>query len=176
MAIITLWGCAPGGNLPPTPDAKADAYRLGSGDVVRVTTFGVADLTGNFPVSDNGNIAMPLLGAVRAQGLTVNGLADEVAKALNEKKMLANPNVTADVVTYRPIYILGEVAKPGQYPFEPGMTVLTAVSIAGGFTYRAVKDYASVLRVTGDKGTESKALRQTLIQPGDVITIYERAF
>jgi polysaccharide export outer membrane protein len=174
--VALVCGCAPGANLPLIADAKPEPYRLATGDVVRVTTFGEQDLTGNFRVSDSGNIAVPLLGPVRAQGLTVNGLAEEIGKELHDKNLFRNLSVTAEVITYRPVYILGEVAKPGQYPFEPGMTVLTAVSVAGGFTYRAIQDYASVVRVTGDKAEESRAQRQTFIQPGDVITIYERVF
>ncbi len=84
--------------------------------------------------------------------------------------------MVVEVIAYRPVFILGEVSKPGQYPFQPGMTVLTAVAVAGGFTYRAVEDYASVLRNTGDKPVEGRAVGATLLAPGDVVTIYERVF
>jgi len=138
--------------------------------------YGDQDLTGTFTVNDGGNIAISLLGSVPAQGLTVDGLADAIGKELRVKNLFRDAKITVEIVTYRPIYILGEVTRPGRYPFEPGMTVLTAVAVAGGFTYRAITDYASVLRVNGDSATESKAQRQTLIRPGDVITIYERIF
>ena len=90
--------------------------------------------------------------------------------------MLRKPSVSVEVATYRPIYVLGEVNKPGQYPYQPGMTVVSAAAVAGGFTYRAVEDYASVLRTTDGDSTEGKASRQALVQPGDVITVFERRF
>jgi polysaccharide export outer membrane protein len=80
------------------------------------------------------------------------------------------------VAEYRPIFILGEVAKPGQYPFQPGMTVLSAVAGAGGFTYRAVENRASVVRTEGEKAVEGQVTRQAYVEPGDVITIFERMF
>ena len=80
------------------------------------------------------------------------------------------------MTSYRPIFVLGEVSKPGQYPYQPGMTVVTAVAVAGGFTYRAVKDYASVVRTLDGVAVEGKAVRQGFVQPGDVITVFERRF
>jgi polysaccharide biosynthesis/export protein len=80
------------------------------------------------------------------------------------------------VIAYRPVFVLGEVAKPGQFPYLPGMTVLSAVATAGGFTYRAVQDYAWIVRTTGDRATEGRVMRQTLVQPGDVISVPERLF
>jgi polysaccharide export outer membrane protein len=81
-----------------------------------------------------------------------------------------------EVIAYRPVFVLGEVNKPGQYPWQPGMTVVTAVAVAGGFTYRAVDNYASVVRTVGSAAVEGKATRQSFIQPGDVVTIFERRF
>ena len=173
---VALGGCEPGANLPPTQDAKVDAYHLGPGDVVRVSTFGEQALTGEFRVSDSGSIAVPLLGPVRAQGLTLAALSDEIGRALVARNLFRDPNVSTEVVSYRSVYILGEVARPGKYPYEPGMTVLTAVAVAGGFTYRAIEDSASVIRIAGSVATETRAQRQTLIQPGDVVTIFERTY
>jgi polysaccharide export outer membrane protein len=72
--------------------------------------------------------------------------------------------------------VLGEVNKPGQYPYQPGMTVVTAAAVAGGFTYRAVEGYDSVVRTQDGQATEGKAMRQAFVQPGDVITVFERRF
>ena len=80
----------------------------------------------------------------------------------------------AAVSTYRPIYVLGEVNKPGQYPYQPGLTVLGAAAMAGGFTYRALDGYAGVVRQIAGRGMEGKADRQSPVQPGDVITFFER--
>jgi polysaccharide export outer membrane protein len=139
-------------------------------------TFGEDSLTGEFRVSDSGTIALPLIGIVRASGLTPDALATRVSEALLHANLLRSPSVSAEVVTYRPIFILGEVSKPGQYPYQPGMTVVTAAAVAGGFTYRAVQSYASVVRTQDTGAVEGTASRQTLIQPGDVITVFERRF
>ena len=171
-----LYSCAPGADLPPTPHFVVQAYVLGAGDTVRITTFGEQDLTGQFRVSDNGQLDVPLLGQVKAGGLTVNGLSQAISKELMQKNLFRDPHVSVEVVSYRPVFILGEVVKPGEYPYEPGMTVLRAVAIAGGFTYRAVIDRASILRVEGEHGIETRAGRGTLLQPGDVVSIFERVF
>jgi len=172
-----LTSCAPGANLKPLPaDQAGGAYHLGTGDQVRVITFGGDQLTGEFRINDSGNIAIPLLGSVHAAGLTTAALGDTIATDLQKKDLLKNPSVSVEVIAYRPFFILGEVTKPGEYPYEPGMTVLTAVSIAGGFTYRAVTNYASIIRTTPTDAVEGRVDRQTLVKPGDVITIFERRF
>jgi polysaccharide export outer membrane protein len=139
-------------------------------------TFGEDSLTGESRVSDSGTIALPLVGSVHASGLSPDALATRVSEALLHASLLRSPSVSAEVVTYRPIFILGEVSKPGQYPYQPGMTVVTAAAVAGGFTYRAVQSYASVVRTQETGAVEGTASRQTLIQPGDVITVFERRF
>ena len=171
-----LAGCAPGSGLPPLPPAPVGDYRLGPGDAVRLTTFGEDQLTGEFHVGDNGTLAVPLLGSVRAAGLTPAALQAAVAAGLKRANLLRNPAVTAEVTEYRPIFVLGEVNKPGQYPYQPGMTVVTAVAVAGGFTYRAVQDHASVVRTVDRTAVEGRAPRQAFVQPGDVITVFERRF
>ena len=173
---MLLSGCAPGHGLEPLPEVAGGQYRLGPGDVVRIITYGEDPLTGEFRVSDQGAVALPLAGTVRAGGRTPHELQDAVALALKRGNMLKQPSVSVEVAAYRPIYVLGEVNKPGQYPYQPGMTVVSAAAVAGGFTYRAVEDYASVVRVVGGDSLEGKASRQALVQPGDVITVFERKF
>lgn len=168
--------CAPGRDLPDLPPPASSAYRLGPGDAVRLITFGEDTLTGEFRVSDSGTIALPLLGSVSAAGLSPDALAAKVADGLQRGNFLRSPSVSAEIVKYRPIFVLGEVSKPGQYPYQPGMTVVTAVAVAGGFTYRAVNDYASVVRTLDGTAVEGKATRQSFVQPGDVITVFERRF
>jgi len=168
--------CAPGRGLPDLPSAAPGAYRLGAGDVVRLITFGEDSLTGEFRVSDSGMIALPLVGGVRAEGLSPDALAVRVGKALVQANLLRSPSVSAEIIAYRPIFVLGEVSKPGQYPYQPGMTVVTAAAVAGGFTYRAIQDYASVVRTQDGVAIEGKASRQSFIQPGDVITVFEPRF
>ena len=174
--LFAVSGCTPGGNLAPLPDEASSAYNLGPGDEVRVITVGEDQLSGDFHVSDSGNIALPMLGPVKAAGLTPPQLSDEIASEAKTRAILNDPSVSVEVTNYRPIFVLGEVSKPGQYPYQPGMTVLTAVTVAGGFTYRAVEDYGSIVRNDGKSSVEGKVYRQSFVKPGDVLTIYERHF
>ncbi len=173
---LLLGACSLGGGLADLPAAQPATYRLGGGDVVRLITFGEDSLTGEFRVSDSGTIALPLIGPVRAAGLSPDQLGRRVGDALAKANLLKSPSVSVEVIAYRPIFVLGEVSKPGQYPYQPGMTVVTAAAVAGGFTYRAIDGYASVVRTQDGVAVEGKAYRQSFIQPGDVITILERRF
>jgi polysaccharide export outer membrane protein len=177
LALSTLLaGCAPGHGLPRLPALSGHEYRLGPGDMVRIITYGEDPLTGEFRVNDQGAVSLPLAGTIAAAGLTPHELEHSVAAALTKGDMLRKPSVSVEVTAYRPIYVLGEVNKPGQYPYQPGMTVVSAAAVAGGFTYRAVEDYASVVRTVDGDSVEGKASRQALVQPGDVITVFERKF
>lgn len=176
LGCLLCFACAPGQDLPDLPSTRTSAYRLGPGDVVRLITFGEDSLTGEFRVSDSGTIAVPLVGSVQAEGLSPNQLGERVGNALVKANLLRSPSVSAEIITYRPIFVLGEVSKPGQYAYVPNMTVVTAVAVAGGFTYRAIKDYAGIVRTRDGSAIEGKALRQAYVQPGDVITIFERRF
>jgi polysaccharide export outer membrane protein len=173
-AVLTA--CNPSGDLQPLPEAQKTTYTLGVGDKVRVITFGNEALTGEFRVNDAGKIAVPLLGSVPAAGLTPEKLQANIAGELESRNLLHKPNVSVEITEYRPVFVLGEVNRPGEYPYKPGMTVLSAVSTAGGFTYRAVTDEASIVRTTEGTTTEGTVTRRSLVQPGDVITIFERHF
>ncbi len=172
----TIAGCSPGADLKPLPEPQSGTYRLGAGDVIRIITFGDQQLSGEFHIDSNGMIAVPLLGYVTAAGLTPSEVQASITQQLAEKQLFHDPSVAVEIVTYRPVFVLGEVSKPGQYPYQPGMTMLTAVAVAGGFTYRALDDYGAVVRVVDGKGTEGRVDRQSLLQPGDVLTIFERHF
>lgn len=176
LAALGVAGCTPGANLPPLPPVRAGEYTLGPGDRIRIITFGEQQLTGEFRVSEDGNFAAPLLGNIRAAGLTTSQLESRVAGALARAGLIKNPSVSIEVVAPRPIFVLGEVSHPGQFPYQPGMTALTAVAIAGGFTYRAVENRFSVVRSENGHAVEGSAVRQTFLQPGDVLTVYERYF
>jgi polysaccharide biosynthesis/export protein len=172
-----LAGCGgPGRSLPPIPQIEPGAYHLGPGDQVRIITLGEDRVTGEFRVNDSGEIALPLLGTVRAAGMTTADLQQALGAALVQAQLIKEPSVSVEVTGYRPIFVLGEVNHPGQFPYQPGMTVVTAAAVAGGFTYRAVEDRASIVRTIDGKAVEGLATRQTYVQPGDVITIYERRF
>jgi polysaccharide export outer membrane protein len=177
---IALAGCAawqaPGFRLPRLPASPGGAYRLGPGDEVTLRVYDQPQLSGDFDVDDSGMISLPLLGLVPAAGYTAETLAAEIVAALKAKNLILSASAAVEVSKYRPFYILGEVNTPGQYPYRPGMTVLTAISIAGGFTYRAEQDYAGVTRDTGSGPAQYRASTFAAVQPGDVITVFERRF
>lgn len=176
LSLLLVAGCTPGAELAPLPDYGVQEYRLGGGDQIRIITFGEDQLTGEFRVDDTGRIALPLIGSVQAAGLTPEQLNKRIADELKNRKLLRNPSVVVEVLAYRPIYVLGEVAKPGQYPYQPGMTMLTTIAVAGGFTYRGVQDYASVVRTKDNKAEEGKVTPRSFIAPGDVVKVFERRF
>jgi len=172
-ALVACGGA--GSDLPNLP-AAAGEYRLGPGDQIRVITFGEEQLTGEFRIGDTGRLALPLLGPVPAAQLSPRALQEEIARRLRETGLLRAPSVTVEVTSYRPFFVLGEVNKPGQYPYQPNLTMAAAVAVAGGFTYRAVADYAGVVRTAEGRAQEGRAGRRDMVQPGDVITVYERRF
>jgi len=174
--LALLSACAPGADEPPLPQYTSIGYRLGGGDQVRIITFGDTQLTGEFTVDDQGNIALPLVGILSAGDLTPEQLGQRIAAELKSKNLLSDPSVSVQVLAYRPIFVLGEVNKPGMYPYQPGMTMLTAVAIAGGFTYRAVEDYANDVRTMNGKVLRGNVTPDSFIAPGDVVKIYQRLF
>lgn len=151
------------------------AYRLSIGDKLRITVYGHEDLSGEFDVDATGNVSLPLIGDVRATGLTANELEAAVTSLLRPD-YLKNPRVSAEILNYRPFYIVGEVNSPGSFPYANGMTVISAVAVAGGFTYRARKNRISITRGGGADMVEFEAQEDTLILPGDVIEVPERFF
>jgi protein involved in polysaccharide export with SLBB domain len=160
---------APGG---PITD---EHYRLGTGDKLKVTVYGEVDLSGEFLVDGSGQVQLPLVGQVKAASLTIHEFVVEVTNSLKEG-YLKDPKVSVEVLNYRPFYIIGEVNKPGEYPFENGLNVLGAIALAGGYTYRA-NDNDVYVRRAGSKDEESMpADPHTKVYPGDIIRVAERLF
>ena len=178
IPVVAVAACSgPGAGLPPLPDATVATYRLGPEDQVRVTVFNDPRLTGDFRVSDAGTIALPLVGTIPAAGRTTSEVETAIANEMRSKNLFRDPSVAVQVTTYRPIFVLGMVERGGQFPFQPGMTTLTAVAVAGGFNYRAIRDTVSITRI-GPEGRpiEYRAGREALVQPGDTVTVFERRF
>lgn len=150
-------------------------YRLGIGDQLRVTVFGHEDLSGDFEVSSTGYITLPLIGDVSALELTLKALEQAIIDKL-KPDYLKNPQVSAEVLNYRPFYIIGEVKNPGSYPYVGGMRAINAVAIAGGFTYRAREKKLLITRAKGGSGKPEPADQSTLVLPGDVVEVPERFF
>jgi len=166
---------APVGAIPGVPVVVNETYRLDSGDRVRIVVFGQENLSRVYGVDGSGYISLPLIGAVRARGLTTFQLAAAVAGELR-RKYVKDPKVTAEVDAYRPFFILGEVRKPGQFPYVNGMNAETAVAIAGGYTERANERRIRLTRKFG--GVMSTVIVPTdyPVQPGDTIYVRERIF
>lgn len=150
-------------------------YRLGPADKVRVNVFGEEALTGEFLVGGSGRISLPLIGEVQAAGLTITELQENIAAALREG-YINEPRVNAEVLNYRPFYILGEVNTPGEYPYTNNLTVLNAVATAGGFTYRADTRRVYIKRADGAGEVAFPLTTATQVAPGDTIRIGERFF
>lgn len=150
-------------------------YRLGAGDGLRVRVFGRDELSGDFSVNPQGHIAFPLLGEIEAAGLTVPEFSERLGDALRNG-YVREPNISIEIATYRPFYILGEVQKPGAYPYSPGLTAVGAVATAGGFTYRA-NSRRIFIQHAGQSGERAYALTgSTIVQPGDTVRVPERLF
>ena len=176
VALTTLLseaGCSPGSDLPElTPKPDVSAYHLGPGDRLEIKVLGADELNGQYSVQDDGTIRMLLVGEVPAAGLTPDQVQARIEEKLRVGRYITQPRASVAVLNYRPFYILGEVARPGGYPYVSGMKVLSAVAAGGGYTYRANQDYVIITR----NGEESKADILLSIQPDDIIRIPERYF
>lgn len=161
--------------LPPQlPTADKGPYRLDSGDKVRVIVYGESSLSTEYTVGDNGTIAFPMIGDIKARSQTVEELQKQIKGGL--KSVLVNPSVSVEISQYRPFFIVGEVGKPGEYAYSTGMNVLTAVAMAGGFTVRADENRLTVVRKKDGQPAEWSANRLSELQPGDLVVIPERFF
>lgn len=177
LLAISLAGCVSDiARTPPGASAPAPyVYRLAPDDRVRINTYGEPNLSGEFQVNSEGRISFPLVGMIQAQGLTLGEFASALTTQL-DAHFFRNPRLVVDIVGSRPIYVLGEVNKAGQYPYQSGMTVLAAVASAGGFSYRANQKIA-MIRHNGQTSEQREPLTADLIvQPGDTIRIKERYF
>jgi polysaccharide export outer membrane protein len=169
--VLILTACT---TAPPLPVAEHGPYRLDSGDKVRVIVYREQTLSTEYTVGSNGTIAFPMIGNIKARSRTVQELQAEITEGL--KRVLVEPSVSVEVSEYRPIFVLGEVGKPGQYPYQTRLNVLTAVAMAGGFTVRADEHRMTVVRKSGGKATEWHADRLAELQPGDLVVVPERFF
>lgn len=148
--------------------------QLGPGDKVKVTVFGEEDLSGEFEIDTTGSLAMPLVGEIPVRGLTPRELEKKIAGVL-EAGYLKSPRVNIEVLNFRPFFILGEVNKPGSYPFSNDMNVINAVALGGGYTTRAKTGKVVVRRATSpDK--EEWIGEDSSVYPGDVLRVEERFF
>lgn len=156
-------------------DANVAPGQLAPGDKIRLTIFGEPDLSGEFDLDNTGSLSLPLVGEVPARGLTPRELEKKLTKTL-ENGYLVAPRVTVEVLSFRPFFILGEVNKPGSYPFVNELTVINAVATAGGYTPRAKTGQVKLQRATDPSRKEEWVSEDTKVYPGDVIRVDERFF
>ncbi len=162
-----------GGAVAPVWAEAPRDYQLGPGDLLRIVVFGHEDLSGEFEVKGTGHVSLPLIREVKAAGLTIRQFEQAVIEAL-KPDFLLNPRVSVDVLNYRPFYIIGEVKRPGSYPYVNGMTVVNAIALAGGYTYRAKENEVLITRARDAERKQEPADHETVVLPGDVIEVPER--
>jgi polysaccharide export outer membrane protein len=158
----------------PAPSYDPD-YRLDAGDKLRVVVYGQEGLTNTYAIDAGGAITMPLIGGVPARGRTVAGLAADISGRLRNG-FIREPSVAVEIEAYRPFFILGEVAAPGQYPYVPNMSVESAVAIAGGFSPRARRDRVTLTHPEGGSLVRAVVPLGTPLSPGDTVLVGERWF
>src|SRR6266850_4687338 len=181
VAALALAGCM--GRTAPIAVAHAElaparhdaAYHLDAGDRLRVVVYGQEGLTNTYAIDAGGSITMPLIGAVPARGRTTAGLAAEISARLR-RGFIRAPSVAVEIESYRPFFILGEVAAPGQYPYVPNMTVESAVAIAGGFSPRARRDCVTLTHTDASGTARFVVPPAASLSPGDTVLVGERWF
>lgn len=177
LALLTAACVTDGLVLESDPSAAKRTYteyRLGAGDRIKITVFDEERLSGEFAVDGAGLISAPLVGEVPAAGKTVRELQRDLETAYKEKEILKTPQISAQMLNYRPYYMLGEVVKPGEYPYIDSLSVLNAVATAGGFTYRAQTRYVYITRADTSEERKFILTPDTQVEPGDTIRVGER--
>ena len=189
--VVLLAGCgggSPGGQLdtsvvknsarisaPGDQPRKNPDPRFAPGDKVKVVVFGEENLTGEYQVDARGFITLPLAGSIKAGGLNKPELEKSITKQL-QRADIRFPRVTVEETNFRPFFVLGEVNKPGEYPYRAGLNVLSAVAIAGGATYRANKSKIFIQRSGSSELTKYPFSHTVRVMPGDVVKVPERYF
>jgi protein involved in polysaccharide export with SLBB domain len=176
---LLISGCA-GGALSEAEQqslaaAAVAAPKLQPGDRIRVTVYGEDKLSGDYQLDQSGQISLPLAGTVTALGLTQAELEQALAKKFRSE-YLKNPKVTVTIATLQPFYMMGEVEKPGEYPYRSNLNVLTALAVAGGPTYRASRTTVQIQRRGETSMREYPISVSVPVLPGDVIKVPERYF
>src|ERR1700683_3828086 len=159
----------------PKPATHDAAYRLDAGDKLRVVVYGQEGLTNTYAIDAGGAITMPLIGSVPARGRNPAEIASAISARLRGG-YIRDPSVAVEIEAYRPFFILGEVAAPGQYPYVPNMSVESAVAIAGGFSPRARRDYVTLTHTDASGSSRYVAPLGTPLRPGDTVFVGERWF
>jgi protein involved in polysaccharide export with SLBB domain len=173
---------SPLSGTPPLPAAATlpvletdQSYTLGAGDMVRMIVFNVPSISGEFIVSDTGILSLPLVGDIPSAGKTVGAVRDAITREL-ANGYLRDPRISLEVLNYRPFYILGEVQKPGEYPYSSKLTVMQAIAKASGFTYSAARGKVFIKSANEPGERRLKLTPDLMVRPGDTIRVGQRHF
>jgi protein involved in polysaccharide export with SLBB domain len=180
---LQVSGCGTPGDQGAATQADVEAAtaaatavpRFQGGEKIRITVYNEPSLSGDYDIDPNGVVSLPLAGTVRAVGLTQPQFEQELAKKF-KNEYLRNPKVTVTILQFRPIYLVGEISKPGEFPYKPGLNILTAMALAGGGTYRANRNYVLIQHIGETDMKEYPQTATTMILPGDLIRVPERYF
>ena len=183
LAVLILSGCSSQDILPPLSDSELQALateaatatpRLKASEKIRVTVYGEDRLSGEYEIDPVGYVSLPLAGTLKAAGLTNMELERELARKFHSE--LRSPKVTVQVTGFKPIYVYGEVSKPGEYPYKGGLSVISALTVAGGPTYRASRSTALIQHLGESAFREYPLSPAVPVLPGDLIRVPMRYF
>ena len=173
IAIVTGCQTTSPNALPMEPSQQASRiYTLGPGDKIRITVYEHENLSGNFTVDDAGRLSLPLIGGIDVKGMSLPDLEKIISQRLQANEIL-KPKVSAGLLDLRPFCVLGEVRNPGCFSYIHGLTASRAVALAGGYTYRAVKNKFAITR---EDGSKTKGDNDTPVYSGDLVEVAERFF
>ena len=174
MCILARWPVRSRQKIDPMATALAEirheGYRLGPNDTLRIQVYGEDDLSLEAKVEGDGQITYPLLGILHVGGLTIHELQQDLTTRL-AAGYLSKPKVTVTVARHRNFYVGGEVKTPGGYPYEEGLTVHKAISLAGGFTEKAD---TRVITITHAHGSQVDILTlepDAMVRPDDLVAV-----
>lgn len=178
LAALGLSGCAstdyPTSSVSDANTSASSGYAVAAGDNLKITVFDEPSLTGEFLIDSAGNLAMPLIEKVAVAGKNPNEVAGLISSQLKAGGYVLDPKVSVEVLAYRPVYVLGEVTQPGEYPYSPDLTFFQAIAKAGGFTPRANKTMVVLQRAAWSTPRTIKLTDEPLmIAPGDTVIIGE---
>ena len=165
MAIIGTWSLV-----------EAADYKLGAGDKVRVVVLADPEFSGEYEVDASGNISVRMIGRLSVLGMTTAELEAALTQRYQSGGYLRNPKLSVELLSARPFFVLGEIVKPGSYPYVAGLTVAQAVAIAGGYTRRASTSRIKIKRFGSPAGTEDPVTEDSTVNPGDIVRVPERYF
>jgi polysaccharide export outer membrane protein len=156
--------------------AQAPEYKLGAGDKVRVVVLADPEFSGDYEVDAAGNISARMIGRLSVLGMTTAQLEAALTERYRSGGYLRNPKVSIELLSARPYFVLGEVAKPGSYPYLAGLTVAQAIAIAGGYSRRASTSRIKIKRFGSPAGNEDSVTEDSVVNPGDILRVPERFF